>query len=291
MFAQLGDIRFQGIFSPNSFEKDAQTVFAEHALIGGKPRLQKTGLGADTVRLAMKLHRNFCTPEDEIDRLDSYRVNGESVRYITGTGRLIGTFVISSLKVTNTAQGPNGLLIEADIEVSLLENAGGDLATEAASAAIAAGFAMANNVPVEVTAPLAPLSAIGTASLGTLEINAATGALAADLDAAQANSNLSASALLEARATVQSMVASATSSVAAVNTTVLDVYDQTRFYEQNAQEMLTALDAFEAAVNDNDLLAAVEAFIPVTNANAALMTSAEVLERFNGARLPILTNG
>jgi phage protein U len=287
MYSQLGNIRFQGIFSPNSAEKDAQTIYAEHALIGGKPRLQQTGQGADTLRLAMKFHRSFCTPETEIDRLDAHRIAGDSLRYVTGTGRLVGNFVIQNLKVSPIAQAPNGLLIEVDVEVSLLENAYSNPAAEA----IAAGFAMAGNTPVEVVSPIAPLSPVGVASQGALEINAGTGALAASLEAAQTGPGSTASTLLEARATAQNMMASATASITAVNTTVLNVYDQTRFFEQNANEVLDALEVFEQACADGNLQNAVDAFVNVSNGNSALMTSSEVLERLSGARIPIVTNG
>jgi len=285
MYAQLGDIRFKGAYSPVSKELEESAVYAEHALIGGKPKLQRTGLAADTLKLNMKLHVNFCTPETEIDRLRNYLRGGRNVRYITGSGKLVGNFVITSLKTSYLHQGEAGKIIEADLEVSLLENA----LPDTSSAAVLNGFAMSNNNPLQALSAPVFLPPTAQAAQSTVALNVGTTALQQQVAEAQANPASLQDQLRQMTNTAGGMVNDATAAITAVNETALDVFEATRAFELDAQQMLTAVEQFRTAAQGGSLQDAIAALIPVSNANSALLTSAEVLERLNGQRTPIPT--
>ena len=98
MYAQLGDIRFEGLKGFNSWERTQGADLAEMQRIGGKPRLQRTSTPLDTIRLTIRLNILFCNPRAEFDRLSQACADGQVLPLITGRGRLVGDFVIRQLK-------------------------------------------------------------------------------------------------------------------------------------------------------------------------------------------------
>lgn len=121
MYAQLGDIKFEGLFGPNKLEDTFTTNYAVHPLVENKPRLEPVGEELQEMSLGMKLHRIFCTPELEFDKLNEYRVNHTVLPLLWGTGDIEGDFVILSIKRVFVAQADDGAAIEMDLEITLKE--------------------------------------------------------------------------------------------------------------------------------------------------------------------------
>lgn len=291
MYGQLGDIVFENMLSPNSQELTGSAVYAEHALVNGKPRLQRTGDTLDDLKIGMKLHVNFCKPEDVIKQLVAYRSSGAVCRYITGSGRLVGTFVVVSIKQNDLACGPNGGIIETDLEVSLLESVAQDAASASAAAAIDAGVAMSNNTPVERVVSITPLTATAIAGAETVAVNAGTTNLQAQIKAAEINPSSAELAMAKAKQQAAKMQTSIAKAVTAVNTTTLEIYDATRDYVDACTVALGFIETFRAACEANDILAAAAALIDVSGSNASINTTAEVLAKIQGSRIPVPTNG
>jgi phage protein U len=148
MYAQLGSIQFTPIkgFSERSGTKE--TNFAQHALIDGKPKLQRIGTNLATIEIGMFLDASFCNPQAEIDALNSARENGEILPLIMGNGRFDGNFVIQSVSDTSLHEASDGTLLQAEVSVQLLEYATGDLTVTTAVSAIAQAFGnLVNNPP------------------------------------------------------------------------------------------------------------------------------------------------
>lgn len=122
MYAQLGTIRFEGAKGFTSFEESFAVVYAQHALINRKPRLQATGDELDTISFEMYLHSEFTDPEADIETLRLAMKNREILPLILGNGRVLGNYVIPSFKKTTGFTDPSGNLIEATISVELLES-------------------------------------------------------------------------------------------------------------------------------------------------------------------------
>ena len=290
MYAQLGDIVFQGAFGPTAQELTGSATYAQHALIMRKPRLQRTGSALDELKLGMKLHHSFCDPQATIVQLAGYRDNGDVLRYINGLGRLIGTFVITEIKETSVQLGPNGKLMECDLELSLLESVATNTQSSQVAAAIAAGFAYTSNNPIEYIPSIPASTPIQIAALRTSSINSRTALIDSTLAKAEGDGANVADYLAKAKTSASKMQDDINEAVTQVNLTVGDVYDQTRQYESACVSAIENVAAFIEACETGELVEAVDAFTELAGANQSIMTSAEILSELAGARLPIEIN-
>ena len=121
MYAQLGNIIFQGLNGFSSFEETYAVNYAQHERINGKPRLEAVGDVLDTINFDMYLHADFIDPSQAIETLRTAMINREVLPFILGNGFVAGNFVIPSLSKTTSFTDPDGNLIEATLSVELLE--------------------------------------------------------------------------------------------------------------------------------------------------------------------------
>lgn len=158
MFAQLGNIQFTTVKGFTGFSTTQETNIVEHALIEGKPKLQRLGTNLDTVELTMFFDASFCNPQSELDALNSSRDAGEVMPLIMGNGRFVGNFAIKSVadNVLNTAD--DGTLFQAEVTVSLVEYANNAQSGSASTNAIASAFANVNNDPPVFIPVLTPVA-------------------------------------------------------------------------------------------------------------------------------------
>lgn len=291
MYAQLGDIVFQRAFGANAHEVALAEDYAEHKRINSKPRLQRTGSALDEIKIGMKLHVMLHDIESVERQLESYMREGAVLRYIDGTGKLKGVFVIVAMKIVDAQWLPNGKPWEKDVEITLRESPTVDVESAAISAAIAAGFAMTNNSPVETVVSITPLTVTALAASKTVEFAAGHTNVGNELALAQGDAGDAAFYLNKAKTTAAKMQDAATEAVTAVNMTVGDIYDRTRQFEAAAVAAVSSVADFIAACETGELLDAVDAFVAVTGSNASLLTTSEILSELQGSRLPVLTNG
>lgn len=121
MFAQLGTIVFQNIKGFTELSKTGAAVYAEHQLLDGKPRLQKTGSALDEVTLSIRFHVSFCNPDSELATLKAYRDEGEVLTLLYGNGKPGGTFVIQSIEEAIEDADSTGNVFSYIVGVSLKE--------------------------------------------------------------------------------------------------------------------------------------------------------------------------
>jgi phage protein U len=93
MYAQLGTIVFEGIGGFSTFAGSRAAVFAETPIVGGKPRIQRTGQALETIEISMLLHADIAPPELSLAALEAIRSIGQPVPFILGTGEVLGDFV------------------------------------------------------------------------------------------------------------------------------------------------------------------------------------------------------
>lgn len=122
MYAQLGNIRFEGLKGFSSFSHERGVNYAQHDRINGKPRLQAVGDILDTISFGMYLHSEFTNPEADIETLRLAMQNREILPLILGNGRVVGNFVIPNFSQGNSFTDPAGNLIEVTLSVELLES-------------------------------------------------------------------------------------------------------------------------------------------------------------------------
>lgn len=141
MYAQLGNIRFEGLKGFSSFSHERGVNYAVHERINGKPRLQAVGDNLDTISFDMYLHSEFTNPEADIESLRLAMQNREILPLLLGNGRVLGFFVIPNFSQINSFTDPKGNLIEVTLSVELLESFSDDPLRQAELQAIQQAFA------------------------------------------------------------------------------------------------------------------------------------------------------
>lgn len=141
MYAQLGNIRFEGLKGFSNFSHERGVNYAQHELINGKPRLQAVGDNLDSISFGMYLHSEFTNPEADVEALRLAMQNREILPLILGNGRVLGFFVIPNFSQINSFTDPLGNLIEVTLSVELLESFSDDPLRESELQAINQSFA------------------------------------------------------------------------------------------------------------------------------------------------------
>ena len=121
MFAQLGDIQFEGLKSPGSWAEAHGTTFGEIPHVGGKPSLQRTGEALVEIDISIRLSQDFCDVSESLEALKRAQANAVVLPFVTGTEVVIGKFVITSLKLQVERMTTDGDLMAAKIDLSLKE--------------------------------------------------------------------------------------------------------------------------------------------------------------------------
>lgn len=122
MYAQLGNIRFEGLKGFTSLEETFAMNYAQHERINNKPRLEATGEALDVISFDMYLHSEFTDPEADIKAIREAVKNREILTLILGNGTVVGDFVITTATKSTNFTDPTGNIIEAIISVELLES-------------------------------------------------------------------------------------------------------------------------------------------------------------------------
>jgi phage protein U len=154
MYAQLGNIIFEGLVGYSSMEQTQSVNYAEHALILGKPKLQRVGSNLDDVKLGMLFHSRFCVPEAQILALTTAMNASEVLPFITGAGEIVGNFVITKIGRQIERTDASGRIVSVTVDVDLKEHD----QVVSVDEAIEDGFAYRDNTPVVSIAPIAPQS-------------------------------------------------------------------------------------------------------------------------------------
>jgi phage protein U len=284
MYSQLGDIVFQQALSPNSQEVASSAAYAEHALISGKPRLQRIGSSLIDLKLAIKLHSNFCDPQSVVDQLSAYKENGDSIRYINGAGRLMGVFVLVSLTQTDAAWGPNGSIMECDIELELKE-------AQSAAVAPVTGFAISSSSPVESIQSIGSNTAVAAAANSVVGIQAGTSDLEMQIALAQTDGSNLENYLSKASTQADNVSRSMNDAVQSVNQTTSNIYDQTRQFAGACESGIQSVADLKAALIAGDFQGILDALAGLTQSVSGIFESSEVLAAIQGSRIPVPTNG
>lgn len=161
MYAVLGKIEFDLITYFDGLETQFASDYAEHALIGRKPRLQFVGDKLDEVKIDLIFHVSYCDPEAELIRLRSALTSHDVLALVLGNGDYKGRFVMTDLSAVSKHTDKSGNLLAVEAKMSLREFTG-DPAEPDPPAIRPAGSAL----PLPVRQPL--VSDSSTASVGGL---------------------------------------------------------------------------------------------------------------------------
>ncbi|MDO8433508.1 MAG: phage tail protein [Candidatus Binatus sp.] len=121
MFAVLGDILFEVIGSPETFESMREYDFAEHRVLEGRPRLQWLGNGLERLKLEIMLHSSFTDPSAQLSLLRSTAAAHRALPLVFGNGGFRGFFVIHSMAFRTHQSSALGTPIAINVTLSLKE--------------------------------------------------------------------------------------------------------------------------------------------------------------------------
>lgn len=214
MYAQLGDIRFEELKGFASLSDKKEALYAEHALIDGKPRLQRVGNALDEFTIGLHFHVAFCDPEAEYDKLNRYRDDGEILALVYGTGYYEGTFVITTLNRTVNDTDKNGAYIDIDVSVGLREFYQADQMKNNQKRALLSAFAVSSNRPLPINVPPPALTPDALALQSIQKTNLAKGNIARKISEVQASINAPVTLLLQGQAFAANSVDTAKNLVA-----------------------------------------------------------------------------
>lgn len=158
MYAQLGNIVFEGRKSFNAYSSTKEVNLVELALIENKPRLQRVGSNLDVVSIGMFFESSFCDPQSEVNKLNERLESSEILSLISGAGLYIGDFVIKNVSVTHSNALADGFVTQCDVTVELIEYYDSDREITAINSAINAGFATDRNTAPEYNPTVEPIS-------------------------------------------------------------------------------------------------------------------------------------
>jgi len=123
----LGDVAFEAnvfkILTFDNLKRNGSSRWAEHNIIGDKPKLEFLGPSLEEISMDIHLNTIFnVTPATELETLRNYRDTGEILTFILGNTVVgSGKFVIQSISESHKAYTKAGKLIKANVTLNLKE--------------------------------------------------------------------------------------------------------------------------------------------------------------------------
>jgi phage protein U len=121
MFAVLGEIVFETLTAPDSFQAAQRWDYAEQPVVEDAPRLQWIADGLETVTIEMLFHASFTNPKAQLDALTAAASDHQARALVFGNGVHRGYFVITSMRTTDQQMSDAGDAIAMRVRVELRE--------------------------------------------------------------------------------------------------------------------------------------------------------------------------
>lgn len=125
MFAQLGDHIFQGLKTPTMTSESDAVKYGQIPRVNDADAIQPTGRELREIALTIQYSVDFCDPTTEIAALKKSMHGFEVLPYITGDGRIVGKYVITSIDTSNQQCAADGRVEIATVNIQLLESPDG----------------------------------------------------------------------------------------------------------------------------------------------------------------------
>ena len=120
-YVLLGDISFDLVTYLEGIDESFGGEYAEHGLIGGKPRLQTVGEKLDEMNWQIVLHAGYCDVEAEMLKLRQAVKARQGMALVYANGDYRGTFVPVDGSITKKATMRDGTAIWAEATLKLRE--------------------------------------------------------------------------------------------------------------------------------------------------------------------------
>src|SRR5260370_6962048 len=121
MYAVLGEIIFEVLTSQQALESARKYDYAEHKVVGDRPRLQRIAADLETLTLELSFHAAFTNPQTQLTLLENAAEDHRARAFVYGNGIHRGYFVVSELAEVHRHDADDGSLIYATARVTLKE--------------------------------------------------------------------------------------------------------------------------------------------------------------------------
>lgn len=249
MYAQLGDIVFDGLQDLDSLSQSTSAVYAEMPRLQGKPTIQRTGTGLSTVRLSIRLFDELYDVEAEIARLEAYMADGEVLPLITGRGIILGDFVIESIDSRTEKMRINGQILEATLTLNLREYNTADYAARRTQIARDNAFALESANAQTVQDNPRTTQAIEYQSGDDVSVlsTSTNAAINTDLPAAQSSTDVETHHRNRMAERLARVIATVTQARSRINATTGDLFTNTRDLDTALSAMSVSASALRTA--------------------------------------------
>jgi len=130
MIGSFGNLVFETsskkLLTFDNFKRKGFAVFAEHAVLDKKPRLEHTGSGLDEISFTVRLDAALgLNPAEELNKIREVLAKGDEQKLIFN-GKVLGDFALTDLDEDWTVVDNKGRLIVAVIALTIKEFVSGD---------------------------------------------------------------------------------------------------------------------------------------------------------------------
>lgn len=122
MFATFGEIVFELLDSPDSFESDRRWHYAEHRVIEDVAHLQWVGDDLETITITMLFHASYTDPAVQTAALVAAGADRGARALIFSNGDHRGYFVVTSLRTIYRHMAADGTPIAIVVQAELKES-------------------------------------------------------------------------------------------------------------------------------------------------------------------------
>jgi phage protein U len=288
MYGQLGDIIFQGLYGPDTFEMSESVSLPQHSHINRRPKQQFTGINLSVLKIKIGLNNSFIDVEDAIEKFRQYRNSATHLKYITGSGSVIGTFVIQKSKTVYKQTDRSGNIVQAEIEHELIELSYSNPKLDSVANAIA----NRKNRPQVYSIPVRPFPSTLATSAALDVVDARANAIVSSdlIDECTTAPEETESKINQARSRVAQVKEHMANAAAKVQQAE-DVVVQAQAYvanmytaAQNAQTLIDYIDAFDPNDPVGSMSNINDANTQMMSGISVMSTTSQPLAAWTGAR-------
>lgn len=124
MFAKLGDITFELLTSPTSWEETYAMHYEQQEVLGKTESLQYAGTRLTEIEATVLFHASFCDPQQSIQALIDASKLPIAYALVMGNGTYKGNYVIERVQPTTQHADSDSTPISVEVQISLREYAG-----------------------------------------------------------------------------------------------------------------------------------------------------------------------
>jgi len=272
---KLGDMKLFGVNGIDSFSSSTEANYVQHALIEGKPRLQRVGTNLETLTITFKLNALYCVPEEELTKWYEL-LNDSKVQYLTNqAGDYYGNFVVKSLKHDIIKQSSEGKIHHTEVTIELLESGEPNTSIRKSNQSFAVG-----NIPGAPKAKIVetPYGAAQETNANITAVSAESQAVSDLIVSVNNNPDTADLVLASAEKRTQTIAGYLDQINTEINNTQSTIYAAAASLRTHMSVIQGALSVLENACNTVDIAGAVAA-------DAAYQTTVTDFKRYS---LPIL---